>query len=83
MRKTEPQDNETELLEFELPVITSHKLPPESPGFSEGRGYLGVILMRACKFEYSDALTALDYIRAYCKQHGYTITVTKDNPTRI
>lgn len=53
-----------------------------------GLGYLGVVLMRALDMTYQEAQESLDYIRAYCKHHNYTISVEKvneedtTNPTR-
>lgn len=45
-----------------------------------GKGYLGVILIRALDMPQPDVLEKLDYIRAYCIRHGYKIVVEKLEP---
>lgn len=41
----------------------------------QGKGHLGVILMHALNQDYQSAQESVDYIEAYCKRHGYKITV--------
>lgn len=43
----------------------------------EGRGNLGLILMKVMKMQYNDALELLDDIEAKAKKLGYKIVITK------
>lgn len=45
----------------------------------EGKGHLGVLLMKLLDKPYNEVLELLDDLEAIAKRGGYTVTVTKDD----
>lgn len=43
----------------------------------EGRGHLGLILMKALKLEYNAALDLVEDIETQAKKQGFVVTIAK------